>query len=892
MLNLSKTFYLLIFIICCQYSHAQTIVSGNISTNTTWNLAGSPYELSDDVIVDNGVVLTIEAGVRVEFPWVLYDLLIDGTLDAQGTMGNEITFQGTDASASNHGGMIHFRSGSAASILNHVIIDKMGDTNAAIDASLVISDNISIDNITITDSESVGIYIDATPTVGNVDVTTSATGLSVQSGAAVFDNDNFTSNGTGVLVAGGSPQISNSLIDGNSSDGIRVNGGTPTISGNTISNNSDGIEINGYFLPVITGNTFSGSTRDVFLPMEQIDKVDLSTNGLSRLHLSGFAVTTNTTINTTYVYEFTTDITVNNGATLTLQPGVLLEFPWVLYDLLIDGTLDAQGTLGNEITFQGTDASATNHGGMIHFRSGSAASILNHVIIDKMGDTNAAIDASLVISDNISIDNITITDSESVGIYIDATPTVGNVDVTTSAIGLSVQSGAAVFDNDNFTSNGTGVVVAGGSPQISNSLIDGNTSDGIRINGGTPTISGNTISNNSDGIEINGYFLPVITGNTFSGSTRDVFLPMEQIDKVDLTTNGLSRLYLSGFPVTTNTTINTAYVYEFTTDITVNNGATLTLQPGVLLEFPWVLYDLFIDGTLDAQGTLGNEITFQGTEASASNHGGMVHLRPGSSASILDYVVFDHMGDTNALIDASLVISDDISVDNLTITDSEGAGIYIDSDAVPTVGSISVTTSGTGLNIQSGSVVIDNVDLTSNGTGVVIASGSPQITNNMIGGASGDGIRVTGGTPTISGNTITGNTGSASSDGIEISGGTPTITGNAISNSYDGIDINGLFLPLITGNTLSSNTRNVLIPMEQVDKIDLTTNGLSKLHLSGFAVTSNTTINTTYVYEFTTDITVNNGATLTLQPGVLLEFPWVLYDLFIDGDVGCTGDPG
>ena len=845
----------------------------------------------------------------------------------------------------NHGGMVHLRNGSSSSILDHVIFDHMGDTNAPIDGSLVVSDNVTLNNITITDSESAGVYIDsdATPTIGSLSVTTSALGINIRSGSAVIDNADLTSNATGAAIGGGSPQLTNSMIGATSGDGIQVSGGTPTITGNTIEGNQntttegilisggapvissnainnsyEGIEISGLFFPDISSNTFTGNTRDVLLPLEQVDKVDLTTNGLSTLHLSGVSVNSNTTLSTTYVYQTTADITVANGVILTLQPGVLMEFPWVSYDLFIDGTLDAQGTLGNEIVFQGSDPNGSTHGGMVHLRSGSSSSVLDHVIFDHMGDTNAPIDGSLVVSDNVTLNNITITDSESAGVYIDsdATPTIGSLSVTTSALGINIRSGSAVIDNADLTSNATGAAIGGGSPQLTNSMIGATSGDGIQVSGGTPTITGNTIEGNQntttegilisggapvissnainnsyEGIEISGLFFPDISSNTFTGNTRDVLLPLEQVDKVDLTTNGLSTLHLSGVSVNSNTTLSTTYVYQTTADITVANGVILTLQPGVLMEFPWVSYDLFIDGTLDAQGTLGNEIVFQGSDPNGSTHGGMVHLRSGSSSSVLDHVIFDHMGDTNAPIDGSLVVSDNVTLNNITITDSESAGVYIDSDATPTIGSLSVTTSALGINIRSGSAVIDNADLTSNATGAAIGGGSPQLTNSMIGATSGDGIQVSGGTPTITGNTIEGNQ-NTTTEGILISGGAPVISSNAINNSYEGIEISGLFFPDISSNTFTGNTRDVLLPLEQVDKVDLTTNGLSTLHLSGVSVNSNTTLSTTYVYQTTADITVANGVILTLQPGVLMEFPWVSYDLFIDGTLDAQGTLG
>src|SRR5262245_4495325 len=44
---------------------AQTIVSTNITTNTTWNLAGSPYILQTAIFVKDGATLTILPGVIV-----------------------------------------------------------------------------------------------------------------------------------------------------------------------------------------------------------------------------------------------------------------------------------------------------------------------------------------------------------------------------------------------------------------------------------------------------------------------------------------------------------------------------------------------------------------------------------------------------------------------------------------------------------------------------------------------------------------------------------------------------------------------------------------------------------------------------------------------------------
>ncbi len=62
-----------------------TPVFGSIGTDTTWDLAGSPYLVMDHITVEEGVSLTIEAGVVVKFNG-LYRMLVNGNITA---VGNE-----------------------------------------------------------------------------------------------------------------------------------------------------------------------------------------------------------------------------------------------------------------------------------------------------------------------------------------------------------------------------------------------------------------------------------------------------------------------------------------------------------------------------------------------------------------------------------------------------------------------------------------------------------------------------------------------------------------------------------------------------------------------------------------------------------------------------------
>src|SRR5712692_1639938 len=103
------------------------IPSGTISTNTTWDVSGSPFVLAcGGVTVPSGVTLTIAAGVVVEFqPFCAAFLRIDGVLTANGTATQSIFFtsQRDETANSTPGdwGALIFNNGATGSISNAIV---------------------------------------------------------------------------------------------------------------------------------------------------------------------------------------------------------------------------------------------------------------------------------------------------------------------------------------------------------------------------------------------------------------------------------------------------------------------------------------------------------------------------------------------------------------------------------------------------------------------------------------------------------------------------------------------------------------------------------------------------------------------------------------------------
>jgi hypothetical protein len=89
--NKRYSLFIAIFLLTIRLSNGQTNVGGVISTNTVWTVAGTPYVVIQNIIVDTNTTLIIEPGVSVKFQQGL-SMKILGTLRAIGNKDSMILF--------------------------------------------------------------------------------------------------------------------------------------------------------------------------------------------------------------------------------------------------------------------------------------------------------------------------------------------------------------------------------------------------------------------------------------------------------------------------------------------------------------------------------------------------------------------------------------------------------------------------------------------------------------------------------------------------------------------------------------------------------------------------------------------------------------------------------
>jgi parallel beta-helix repeat protein len=324
--------------------------------------------------------------------------------------------------------------------------------------------------------------------------------------------------------------------------------------------------------------------------------------------------------------------------------------------------------------------------------------------------------------------------------------------------------------------------------------------------------------------------------------------------------------------ITQNTTWSLANgPYIITGDLTVNSGATLTIEPGTVIKFgQGASFQVY--GGLNATGTASAPIYFTDLRddtvgGDTNGDGGATSPAPGGWAGIiigdggtatLDHAVVRYGGVRYADIYKTGFGS--IIVTNSTVSDSASYGILIENTSdVQTLSNNIIENNGwDGIRLYgiSGSVTISGNEIRNNNAGITLdtITGTVSITGNTIEDNQSEGIHVENisGEIEISGNEIRGSVG----NGIGISNGGRgvTITSNVIENNGQyGIYSDAATEAEVSGNTISGNGAGAVGRGGSVT-------GDLRWTMGGSP------------YVIASTVTVGAGATLTIEAGAVVKF--------------------
>jgi parallel beta-helix repeat protein len=464
-------------------AHA-TNVGGPIFSNTTWTLAGSPYIVTNSIIVGAGATLTIQPGVVVKMNNALGiqvgspEGFGPGSLIAVGTVAQPIVFTSNDptpvAGKWNNilftdlaGDAVFNGSGvyQSGSIIEHAIVEFAGGGSASTGAVTVLSSSPFLSFAEVRNSARSGIRVDSTASpsmrITNCDLHDNvATG---QSGGGLYlingqghqitgnnVHNNSASNGGGIYVQSvSSTTVSGNTFAANSASGgggVYVTQGSNTVfQNNTVSGNNasnyGGMYTDGAGIQILDGS-FTGNTASSIAGFycassnATIDNIMVSGN-ISAGGYGGSFITGN---NNTVTDSQWTGNTATSRAGLHIDgSGLIFTNNQVKNNQAITANADIGGaefgTTGANIsgnTFQGNSCQR-NAGGV--YITGTTNSFTNNLVDDNLAGHTGG------------------------GIYIDATNTVLTHNVFTA--NEATVRGGALYNHATGTNlagnSGTGV---------------------------------------------------------------------------------------------------------------------------------------------------------------------------------------------------------------------------------------------------------------------------------------------------------------------------------------------------------------------------------------------------------------------------------------------------
>ncbi|MEI7637201.1 MAG: right-handed parallel beta-helix repeat-containing protein, partial [Syntrophus sp. (in: bacteria)] len=442
-----------------------TPVSGIIEKDTAWYAGASPYIIENTVIIKDKATLTIEAGTEIRSLGAA--LVIEGGLIAQGDGEHVISWDTATAGKSWEGILFRNVKEKEISLRFNRIQNAATGLNLQSSSPLVESCELSLNGTAVKIS---GGF--AKPRlIKNTILKNTAAAVVITEGAQPILTENRIQDNLkqGILVEGAAPTISRNLIARNGASGIDVKNSQAIIMENNLIDNrpynvagsmtGESISaLNNWWgsakgLEILAGLKGRIDIRSVLnAPYPEGKPTELPILGSS---LGGTIKTDGHLILSNSPYRIAKNLVIDSGATLYIEPGVILRYDQNTVIVVEDGGIIAKGTPENPIVFT---ASAT---------SPSPGFYASAVRWSKKTTVNSALSYAIVQYADIALDIVygapdisssLISRNAQSGIYCrnDAAPTVSFSTLTENrgegAITV-VGNARPKFSNNNIVSN-------------------------------------------------------------------------------------------------------------------------------------------------------------------------------------------------------------------------------------------------------------------------------------------------------------------------------------------------------------------------------------------------------------------------------------------------------
>ena len=439
---------LMLFVLLPTLGEARTDIDSDVTSNTTWDISGSPYVISGNINVDAGFTLTIEPGTVVKFG-PSGSLTVNGSLVADGTTLDPIYFtslqddtadgEDTNADGPSVGApgdwyYLNFGASSSNNLLDNVVV-SYGGGYSSYGSVYIATSSITVENSQIIQGNGHGIRLQASSGDGTVRIIDNdiightGRGIWVYYSNGDFDidiedNTIFDNGQEGIYIGNSTVRtfdIINNSITENGYDGISVNNSTATgVSGEfdfiNIDNNT--IADNGYYGIRAINSTLSVTANEIFGHSAPYDGIyldgdsflnstvapnsptppdnNIHDNDLNVIIIGGTLSQAATWSSGTYVVD---QLTVANTGFLTLAAGVVVKFRQN-GSMTINGSLVANGTTLDPIYFTSlqddtADGEDTNADGpsvgapgdwyYLYFGANSSNNLLDNVVVSYGG---------------------------------------------------------------------------------------------------------------------------------------------------------------------------------------------------------------------------------------------------------------------------------------------------------------------------------------------------------------------------------------------------------------------------------------------------------------------------------------------------------------------------